>query len=65
MKRKIFSLLCATSFCVSLFSPTYAWNLKGKIEERESESSSEVEDEPIHYEDFCNFFRYRRHFFFR
>lgn len=51
MKRKIFSLLCATSFCVSLFSPTYAWNLKGKIEERESESSSEVEDEPIHYED--------------
>lgn len=51
MKRKIFSLLCATSFCVSLFSPTYAWNLKDKIEERESESSSEVKDEPIHYED--------------
>ncbi len=51
MKRKMFSLLCTASICVGLFSPTYAWNLKDKLEEMESESSSEEEDELVHYED--------------
>lgn len=51
MKRKMFSFLCSASFCVNLFSPAYAWNLKNKLEETESESSSEEENELIHYED--------------
>ena len=44
MKRRVFPLLCATFFCISSFSSAYAWNLKDKIEEMESESYSEEEN---------------------
>lgn len=51
MKRRVFPLLCATFFCISSFSSAYAWNLKDKIEEMESESYSEEENSLTHYED--------------